>query len=216
MTGSLRAVFRFDQFALEAGGFHADVDEAPGMFGKLHIVVRHARALLKRREYFKKKQTEATPDLERFYSLVLDRGDAHVWLDHVLGDDEVVNVKVARAPPLHVARGPIARGRASEGATRPQREGGPHGAGVQLSAQHSQTFESFYGHFPGLKVVAPASPADAKGMLKTAIRGRDPVIFLESAALYGMKGEVPDDTDFTVPFGESRIARDGTLKFSRH
>src|SRR4029077_4918817 len=87
---------------------------------------------------------------------------------------------------------------------------GPQGAGVQLSAQHSQTFESFYGHFPGLKVVAPATPADAKGMLKTAIRGRDPVIFLESAALYGMKGEVPDDTNFTVPFGQSRIAREGS------
>jgi pyruvate dehydrogenase E1 component subunit beta len=86
---------------------------------------------------------------------------------------------------------------------------GPQGAGVQLSAQHSQSFESFYGHFPGIHVVAPATPADAKGMLKTAIRGRDPVMFLESAALYGMKGEVPDDPDFTVPFGESRIAREG-------
>jgi pyruvate dehydrogenase E1 component beta subunit len=86
---------------------------------------------------------------------------------------------------------------------------GPQGAGVQLSAQHSQTFESFYGHFPGMHVVAPATPADAKGMLKTAIRGRDPVLFLESAALYGMKGEVPDDPDFTVPFGKSRVAREG-------
>jgi pyruvate dehydrogenase E1 component beta subunit len=86
---------------------------------------------------------------------------------------------------------------------------GPQGAGVQLSAQHSQTFESFYGHFPGMHVVAPATPADAKGMLKTAIRGKDPVLFLESAALYGMKGEVPDDPDFTVPFGKSRVAREG-------
>src|SRR5207248_3814878 len=86
---------------------------------------------------------------------------------------------------------------------------GPQGAGVQLSAQHSQTFEAFYGHFPGLAVVVPATPADAKGMLKTAIRGKDPVIFLESAALYGMKGEVPDDPDFTVPFGVSRVAREG-------
>jgi len=86
---------------------------------------------------------------------------------------------------------------------------GPQGAGVQLSAQHSQSFESFYGHFPGLHVVAPATPADAKGMLKTAIRGKDPVMFLESAALYGMKGEVPDDPDFTVPFGKSRVAREG-------
>lgn len=87
---------------------------------------------------------------------------------------------------------------------------GPQGAGVQLSAQHSQTFEAFYGHFPGIKVAVPATPADAKGLLKTAIRGKDPVIFLESAALYGMKGEVPDDPDFTVPFGQSRIARDGS------
>ena len=87
---------------------------------------------------------------------------------------------------------------------------GPQGAGVQLSAQHSQSFESFYGHFPGIHVVAPGTPADAKGMLKTAIRGRDPVIFLESAALYGMKGEVPDDPDFTVPFGESRVVREGS------
>src|SRR5687767_4964155 len=86
---------------------------------------------------------------------------------------------------------------------------GPHGVGVQLSAQHSQSLESFYGHFPGLIVLAPSTPADAKGLLKTAIRGKDPVIFLESAALYGMKGEVPDDLDFTVPFGESRVAREG-------
>src|SRR5258706_13764057 len=57
---------------------------------------------------------------------------------------------------------------------------GPQGAGVQLSAQHSQSFESFYAHFPGLKIVVPGTPADAKGLLKTAIRGRDPVIFLDS------------------------------------
>jgi pyruvate dehydrogenase E1 component beta subunit len=87
---------------------------------------------------------------------------------------------------------------------------GPQGAGVQLSAQHSQSLESFYGHFPGMHVVAPATPADAKGLLKTAIRGKDPVLFLESAALYGMKGEVPDDPDFTVPFGKSRVAREGS------
>jgi pyruvate dehydrogenase E1 component beta subunit len=86
---------------------------------------------------------------------------------------------------------------------------GPQGAGVQLSAQHSQSFESFYAHFPGIVVAAPATPADAKGMLKQAIRGKDPVIFLESANLYGMKGEVPDDPDFTIPFGQSRVAREG-------
>jgi pyruvate dehydrogenase E1 component beta subunit len=96
---------------------------------------------------------------------------------------------------------------------------GPQGAGVQLSAQHSQSFESFYAHFPGIHVAAPATPADAKGLLKTAIRGKDPVMFLESAALYGMKGEVPDDPDFTVPFGRSRVAREGSdvtiVSFSR-
>jgi len=86
---------------------------------------------------------------------------------------------------------------------------GPQGAGVQLSAQHSQSLESFYGHFPGMHVVAPGTPADAKGLLKTAIRGKDPVLFLESAALYNMKGEVPDDPEFTVPFGKSRVAREG-------
>jgi pyruvate dehydrogenase E1 component beta subunit len=87
---------------------------------------------------------------------------------------------------------------------------GPQGAGVQLSAQHSQSFESFYAHFPGLVVATPGTPADAKGMLKTAIRGKDPVMFLESAALYGMKGEVPDDPNVLVPFGKSRVAREGS------
>lgn len=87
---------------------------------------------------------------------------------------------------------------------------GPHGVGVQLSAQHSQSLESFYGHFPGLIVLAPATAADAKGMLKAAIRGKNPVIFLESAALYGTKSEVPDDVDFTVPIGKAKVAREGT------
>lgn len=86
---------------------------------------------------------------------------------------------------------------------------GPNGAGVQLSAQHSQSLEATYAHFPGLYVVAPATPADAKGLLRTAIRGRDPVIFLENAALYGMKGEVPD-SDVALPFGRADVARTGT------
>lgn len=86
---------------------------------------------------------------------------------------------------------------------------GPNGAGVQLSAQHSQSLEATYAHFPGLYVVAPATPADAKGLLRTAIRGRDPVIFLENAALYGTKGEVPDG-DFALPFGKAEIVRAGT------
>lgn len=85
---------------------------------------------------------------------------------------------------------------------------GPNGAGAQLSAQHSQSLEATYAHFPGLYVVAPATPADAKGLLRTAIRGKDPVIFLENAALYGMKGDVPDQ-EYTVSFGNAEIARAG-------
>ncbi len=86
---------------------------------------------------------------------------------------------------------------------------GPNGAGVQLSAQHSQSLEATYGHFPGLFVVTPATPAEAKGLLRTAIRGKDPVIFLENAALYGMKGEVPDG-EFAIPFGQAEVIRPGT------
>lgn len=86
---------------------------------------------------------------------------------------------------------------------------GPNGGGVQLSAQHTHSLEGFYGHFPGLKVVSPATPADVKGMMLTAIRDPDPVIFLEAGALYGTKGEVPDE-DEHIPFGKARIAREGS------
>jgi pyruvate dehydrogenase E1 component beta subunit len=86
---------------------------------------------------------------------------------------------------------------------------GPNGGGVQLSAQHTHSLEGFYGHFPGLKVVAPVTPYDAKGMMIEAIRDPDPVLILEAGALYGTKGEVPAE-EFTVPFGKSRIAREGT------
>ncbi|MEA2528743.1 MAG: pyruvate dehydrogenase component beta subunit [Thermomicrobiales bacterium] len=85
---------------------------------------------------------------------------------------------------------------------------GPNGGGVQLSAQHTHSLEGFYGQFPGLKVVAPATPHDAKGMMLTAIRDPNPVVFLEAGALYGTKGEVPEG-EYTVPFGEARIAREG-------
>lgn len=86
---------------------------------------------------------------------------------------------------------------------------GPNGGGVQLSAQHTHSLENMYGHFPGLKVVSPVTPADAKGLMLTAIRDPNPVIFLEAGALYGTKGEVPNG-DEGVPFGKARIAREGT------
>ena len=85
---------------------------------------------------------------------------------------------------------------------------GPNGGGVQLSAQHTHSLENMYGHFPGLKVVSPVTPNDVKGMMLTAIRDPNPVIFLESGALYGTKGEVPEG-DNAVPFGEARVAREG-------
>lgn len=86
---------------------------------------------------------------------------------------------------------------------------GPNGGGVQLSAQHTHSLEGFYGHFPGLKVVSPATPHDVKGMMLTAIRDQNPVIFLEAGALYGTKGEVPEG-EYTVPFGKARVAREGS------
>lgn len=86
---------------------------------------------------------------------------------------------------------------------------GPGGAANQLSAQHSHSMEGWYAHVPGLKVVAPSTPADAKGLLKSAIRDDDPVIFTESPGLYGVKGEVPDDPDHLVPFGKAAVAREG-------
>jgi pyruvate dehydrogenase E1 component beta subunit len=85
---------------------------------------------------------------------------------------------------------------------------GPGGAALQLAAQHSQAFESLYAHIPGLKVVAPATPADAKGLLKSAIRDDDPVIFIEGEMLYNTKGEVPD-TEYTIPLGVAEVKRAG-------
>ena len=84
----------------------------------------------------------------------------------------------------------------------------PGGGGRQLGATHSQTPDAVFAHFPGLKVVAPATPEDAKGMLKAAIRSDDPVLFIEHATLYQTRGEVPEG-DFTVPLGKSKIQRPG-------
>jgi pyruvate/2-oxoglutarate/acetoin dehydrogenase E1 component len=86
---------------------------------------------------------------------------------------------------------------------------GPGGAALQLGAQHSQAFESWYAHIPGLKVVMPATPADAKGLLKSAIRDDNPVIFIEGEMLYNTKGEVPDG-EYTIPLGLADVKREGT------
>jgi pyruvate dehydrogenase E1 component beta subunit len=87
---------------------------------------------------------------------------------------------------------------------------GPGGSAFQVSSQHSQAIESWFAYFPGLKVVMPSTPADAKGLLKSAIRDDDPVIFIEQERMYGNKGEVPDDADFTIPLGVADIKREGT------
>jgi pyruvate dehydrogenase E1 component beta subunit len=84
------------------------------------------------------------------------------------------------------------------------------GAGSQLGATHSHSLEGLYAHFPGLKVVAPSNPADGKGLLKQSFRDENPVIFIEHSALYGLKGEVPEDGDHLVPFGQASILREGT------
>ena len=86
----------------------------------------------------------------------------------------------------------------------------PGGAGAQLTAQHSQSLEAWFSGCPGMKVVAPATPADAYGMLKTAIRDEDPVLFCENLVMYNVTGSVPDDSDFTVPFGLAQVPREGS------
>jgi len=84
-----------------------------------------------------------------------------------------------------------------------------YGAGYNAAAQHSQSVHQILTGMPGLKVVMPSTPGDVKGLLRTAIRDDDPVIFLEHKALYGTSGEVSDDPDFTIPFGHARLARAG-------
>ena len=86
---------------------------------------------------------------------------------------------------------------------------GPNGAAARVGAQHSQCYASWYSHLPGLKVVAPYSAADAKGLLKAAIRDPNPVVFLENEVLYGHSFEVPKSDDWVVPIGKARIARPG-------
>ena len=84
------------------------------------------------------------------------------------------------------------------------------GGGKSYAAQHSQSLEVWFAHVPGLKVVMPATAADAKGLLKAAIRSDDPVMFIEHKILYGEKGEVPDDVDYVLPIGKAEVVREGS------
>lgn len=87
---------------------------------------------------------------------------------------------------------------------------GPANGGTNVGATHSHTPENLVATFPGLKVVTPATPADAKGLLKSSIRDNDPVFFMESTLLYGNEGEVPDDEDFLIPLGRAEVKREGS------
>src|SRR5687768_16505563 len=86
---------------------------------------------------------------------------------------------------------------------------GPNGSAGQLGAQHSTAFESYYANIPGMKVISPSNPYDAKGLLKSAIRDNDPVIFMESEVMYGEKGEVPEE-EYLIPIGKSDVKKPGT------
>ncbi len=86
---------------------------------------------------------------------------------------------------------------------------GPGGGGHQLGSQHGQSIESYFLHCPGLKVVMPATVADAKGLMKAAIRDPDPVFVMEHEGLYGMRGECPDDPEFITPIGKAQVLREG-------
>src|SRR6201746_1608150 len=86
---------------------------------------------------------------------------------------------------------------------------GPNGSAGQLGAQHSTAFESYYANIPGLKVISTANPYDAKGLLKSAIRDNDPVVFMEAEVLYGEKGEVPEE-EYLIPIGKADVKRQGT------
>src|SRR5712664_491946 len=119
------------------------------------------------------------------------------WNFAVLALDQIVN---SAAKMLYMSGGQI---------PLPIVFRGPNGAALQLSSQHSQAWESWLAHIPGLKVVAPATPADAKGLLKSAIRDNNPVIVLEGEMLYNLKGDVPDG-EHVVPIGKAEIKRAGS------
>jgi len=119
------------------------------------------------------------------------------WNFALLALDQIVN---AAAKMLYMSGGQI---------RMPIVFRGPNGAALQLSSQHSQAWESWLAHIPGLKVVAPATPADAKGLLKSAIRDNNPVIVLEGEMLYNLKGDVPEG-EHLVPIGRADVKREGT------
>jgi pyruvate dehydrogenase E1 component beta subunit len=118
------------------------------------------------------------------------------WNFALLALDQVVN---AAAKMLYMSGGQF---------PMPMVFRGPNGSALQLSAQHSQAWESWLAHIPGLKVCTPGTPADAKGLLKSAIRDDNPVVFLEGEMLYNTKGEVPEG-DITVPIGQAELKREG-------
>ncbi len=118
------------------------------------------------------------------------------WNFALLALDEVVN---AAAKILYMSGGQF---------KMPMVFRGPNGSALQLGAQHSQAWESWLAHIPGLKVLTPGTPADAKGLLKAAIRDDNPVVFLEGEMLYNTKGEVPDE-DYIVPIGLADLKREG-------
>jgi pyruvate dehydrogenase E1 component beta subunit len=118
------------------------------------------------------------------------------WNFALLAIDQVIN---SAAKMLYMSGGQVAV---------PIVFRGPGGAALQLGAQHSQAFDAWFAHVPGLKVAAPATPYDAKGLLKSAIRDDNPVVFLEGEMLYNTKGEVPDE-EYTIPLGAADVKRRG-------
>jgi pyruvate dehydrogenase E1 component beta subunit len=118
------------------------------------------------------------------------------WNFALLAIDQVVN---AAAKMLYMSGGQF---------PMPMVFRGPNGSALQLSGQHSQAWESWLAHIPGLKVITPGSPADAKGLLKSAIRDDNPVVFLEGEMLYNTKGEVPEG-EYTIPIGKAELKREG-------
>lgn len=119
------------------------------------------------------------------------------WNFALLALDQIVN---AAAKMLYMSNGQF---------KMPMVFRGPNGAALQLGAQHSQAWDSWLAHIPGLKVVSPGTPADAKGLLKSAIRDDNPVIVLEGEMLYNTKGEVDDNPDLVIPIGKAELKREG-------